>query len=129
MPLAELLSRKSVPAFKVARPRPAPSKVTPGDAQRRLAGFVEGQLQRIALEQVDAVERRFLRTGVDLLQHVVVLRHQAVTDRPAVDRATAAGRRQSGERRTRGGGGSADRADGRRGRVVRRRDVDRRRSS
>ena len=77
--LAELLSRKSVPAVSVDRPRPAIVEGDAGDAQRRLAGFVERQLQRVAVQQVDAVEGRVLRGGVDLRQHVVVLRHQART--------------------------------------------------
>src|SRR5262249_36562383 len=50
-----------------------------GDAQRRAAGFVEGQLQRVAVQQVDAVEGGVLGRGVDLRQHVVVLRHQTCT--------------------------------------------------
>ena len=62
--------------------RQAEARGIEGDAlnrQRRLAGFVEGQVQRIALEKVDAVERGVLRGGVDLLQDVVVLRDQPGT--------------------------------------------------
>ena len=64
--------------------RQTEARVIEGDAldrQRRLAGFVEGQVQRIALEQVDAVERGILRRGVDLLQDVVVLGDQPGTGR------------------------------------------------
>src|SRR5262249_50398606 len=75
-----------------------------GDAQGGATGFVEGQLQRVAVQQVDAVERRVLRGGVDLRKHVVVLRDQAcalglrvrIGDRPG-DRET--GKRVASRRR------------------------------
>ena len=42
-----------------------------GDRQLRSAGLVEGQVQGIAVQQVDAVERGILRRGVDLLQDML----------------------------------------------------------
>src|SRR5262249_26803572 len=102
-----------------------------GDAQGRAAGFVERQLQGVAVQQVDAVEGRVLRRGVDLRQHVIVLRHQARTGRLGVrtgngsrrGKRTARGRvierRARGRRRRTGQCG-----DRRRSRVVRGRDVE-----
>ena len=48
-----------------------------GDRQLGSAGLVERQVEGIAVQQVDAVEGRVLSGGVDLIQHVVVLRDQA----------------------------------------------------
>src|SRR5439155_16307096 len=47
--------------------------------QRRLAGFVEDQLQRVAVQKVDAVERRILRRGLDLVNDLIVLSDQGGT--------------------------------------------------
>src|SRR4029077_15780340 len=47
-----------------------------GDRRGRSAGFVEYQLQRIAVQQVDAVEGRVLRRGGDLRDDLVVLGDQ-----------------------------------------------------
>ncbi len=47
------------------------------DADVGLAGFVEHQLQRVAVEQIDTVVRRILRGGDDLLDNLVVLIDQA----------------------------------------------------
>jgi hypothetical protein len=52
-----------------------------GDVQGRLAGFVERQLELIAAQQVDAVERRVLRGGGDLRQDAVELVHQVAANR------------------------------------------------
>ena len=86
--LVEALSMKSVPAVSAARPRPAGLKVTPVDRRRRLAGFVEHQFQRVAVQQVDAVEGRILRRGRDLRDDLVVLSDQT-TQRVACDTASA----------------------------------------
>src|SRR6185369_895559 len=51
-----------------------------GDAERGLAGLVEGQLQVVAVQQVDAVEGRILRGGGDLRDDVVVLADQVGPD-------------------------------------------------
>src|SRR5579863_2818158 len=50
-----------------------------GDRRARFAGFVEHQLQLIAVEQVDAVEGGVLRGGGDLRQNLVVLGNQTGT--------------------------------------------------
>src|SRR6202011_3176197 len=50
-----------------------------GDVERGLGGFVEGQLEVVAIQQVDAVEGRILRRRRDLRDDVVVLAHQAGT--------------------------------------------------
>src|SRR4029077_19083413 len=47
-----------------------------GHARNRqggFSGFVENQLQRVAIQKVDAVEGRVLRRGGDLRQNLVVL--------------------------------------------------------
>ena len=75
--LADELSRKSVPEVSEARPRPAALKVTPLNVQGGLAGFVEGQLEIVAVQQVDAIERCVLRRRRDLRDDVIVLLHQA----------------------------------------------------
>src|SRR5437016_1269591 len=49
------------------------------DRRGRLAGFVEHQLQRVAVQQVDAVEGRVLRRGGDLRNDLVVLADQRRT--------------------------------------------------
>src|SRR5205807_7262372 len=68
------------------------------DRRGRLAGFVEHQLQRIAVQQVDAVEGRVLRRGGDLRDDLVVLNDQRCTRRL---RNRIGGRRDStAERRT-----------------------------
>jgi hypothetical protein len=59
------LSRKSVPEVS-DQAEAGRVEGDAGDVQRRLAGFVEGQLERVAVQQVDAVERRVLRRGGDL---------------------------------------------------------------
>ena len=46
------------------------------DVQGGLAGLVEGQLEIVAVQQVDAVEGRILRGGGDLRDDVVVLADQ-----------------------------------------------------
>jgi hypothetical protein len=46
------------------------------DSQSGLAGFVEGQLEIVAVQQVDAVERGVLRRRRDLLDDVIVLADQ-----------------------------------------------------
>ena len=51
------------------------------DRHGRFAGFVEHQLQRIAVQQVDAVEGRILRRGGDLRDDLVVLGDQIRTRR------------------------------------------------
>src|SRR5207302_9661345 len=51
-----------------------------GDAERGLAGFVEGQLEVITIQQVDAVEGRILRGRRDLRDDVVVLTDQVGAD-------------------------------------------------
>src|SRR5262249_58590998 len=51
------------------------------DRDGRLAGFVKDQLQRIAVEQVDAVEGGVLRRGGDLRDDLVVLGDQIRTRR------------------------------------------------
>ncbi len=78
---------KSVPLARLARPRPAALKLTPVMFRVDLAGLVEGQLELIASEQVDAVERGILGRGGDLGQDVVVLLHQVAANglRRAVD--------------------------------------------
>src|SRR5258708_20879614 len=48
-------------AGKVGQAETRRIEVDTAAAQGRLAGFVEGQLQRLAAEQVDAVERSVLR--------------------------------------------------------------------
>src|SRR6185369_874589 len=48
-----------------------------GNVQRGRAGLVEHQLQRVAVQQVDTVERGVLRSRGDLRQNVVVLRNEA----------------------------------------------------
>src|SRR4051794_7983661 len=50
-----------------------------GDAQVRLAGLVEHQLELVAVQEVDAVERGVLRGRVDLRKDVVVLADQVRT--------------------------------------------------
>src|SRR6185312_4747578 len=95
------------------------------DAERRLAGIVEHQLQRVAVQQVDAVEGRVLRRGVDLRQHVVVLRHQGYTRGLRVRVGDRRPRQCHAEESTTGRRGrTADRADRRGSRVVRGDDVD-----
>ena len=47
------------------------------DVERGLAGFVEGQLEVVTIQQVDTVEGRILSGGRDLRDDVVVLGHQA----------------------------------------------------
>src|SRR5262249_21502268 len=65
-----------------------------GDAERGLAGLVEHQLERIAVQQVDTIERSVLRGRIDLRQHVVVLRDQA---RAQVLRGRIGNRRRRGQ--------------------------------
>ena len=50
------------------------------NVQRGLAGLVKGQLEIIAVQQIDAVEGRILRRRRDLRDDVVVLLHQARTN-------------------------------------------------
>src|ERR1700738_3832287 len=50
-----------------------------GDAERGLCGFVEGQLEVVTIQQVDAVEGRILSGRRDLRDDVVVLADQAGT--------------------------------------------------
>src|SRR5262249_37810606 len=47
-----------------------------GNGQGRFAGFVEDHLQRVAVQQVDAVEGGILRRGRELLNDLVVLGNQ-----------------------------------------------------
>ena len=47
------------------------------DGERGLGGFVEGQLEVVTIQQIDAVEGRILRGCRDLRDDVVVLAHQA----------------------------------------------------
>ena len=91
---------KSVPLVRFARPRPAALNVDAGDVQRRLAGFVERQLELIAAEQVDAVERRVLRRGGDLGQDAVELVHQVAANglRRRVDHRSRRGRERDRRR-------------------------------
>ena len=122
---ADALSRKSVPADDRREAEADCVEGHAGDAQGRLAGLIEHQLQRVAVQQVDAVEGRILRRGVDLRQHVVVLRHQGCTRGLRVRVGDWRGRRCHAEegpagRRSR----AADRADRRGSRVVRGDDVD-----
>ena len=73
-----------------------------GDRKLGGAGLVERQVEGIAVQEVDAVEGRILRGGVDLLQHVVVLRDQAGAGGLRVrigDRSRTTGA-QAGERST-----------------------------
>ena len=65
-------------------------EVDAGDVQRRLAGFVERQLERVAREQVDAVEGRVLSRRGDLVQDVVVLLDQVGAGRRALASTTGA---------------------------------------
>src|SRR6202011_6214864 len=69
-----------------------------GDAERGLGGFVEGQLEVVTVQQVDAVEGRILSGCGDLRDDVVVLAHQAGTRglRDWIgDRSAARGRNRS----------------------------------
>ena len=93
-------------------------KVTPVIAQGGRAGLVEHQLQGVAVQQVDAVEGGVLRRGVDLRQHVVVLRDQADAGACEFGSATgaAAVRPLKAARRSRPP--YRDRADRRRRRIV-----------
>ena len=50
------------------------------DGERGFAGLVERQLQVVAVEQVDAVERCILRSGGDLRDDVVVLADKVGAD-------------------------------------------------
>src|ERR1019366_4876460 len=88
-----------------------------GEAERGFAGFVEGQLQVIAVEQVDAVEGRILRRGGDLRDDVVVLADQAG---PNGLRGRIGSRRGAGAESRTTTGGKRDSTDGRRGGIVRR---------
>src|SRR6202042_159683 len=92
------------------------------DGQRRLAGFVKGQVQGIAFEKVDAVERGVLRGGVDLLQDVVVLRDQVGTGRLRIGIDNRSARNSSMEGKARIGSRTGDRTDGGGCRVVAGRD-------
>jgi hypothetical protein len=114
--LAELLSMKSVPASRVENHAL--------DRQRRFAGLVEGQLELIAIEQVDTVVRSILRRGGDLVQDVVVLIDQVGTgpERNRIHhrrRSSQAVEGLAGE-----GSRTSDRADRRRRRFAGRRDRD-----
>ena len=112
---------KSVPLDEVRQTEAGRIERHAGDVQRRLAGLVERQLELIAAEQVDAVERRVLRGGGDLRQDVVELAHQVAANglRRRVDH-----RRRRGREGDRAGQRTADRAacrhrtEGRRGIVV-----------
>src|SRR5207249_1028648 len=48
-----------------------------GNGQGRFAGFVEDHLQRVAVQQVNAVEGRILRRGRELRDDLVVLGDQS----------------------------------------------------
>ena len=81
---------KSVPVRQVRQAEARRVEGDAGDVQRRLAGLVEHQLELVAVQQVDAVERGVLRGGVDLLQDVVVLGDQVGAGRLGVASATGA---------------------------------------
>src|SRR6267378_1870921 len=51
-----------------------------GDAERGFSGLVEGQLESVAVQQVNAVERSILRGVGDLRQNAVVLVQQVRTN-------------------------------------------------
>src|SRR5206468_12665112 len=72
------------------------------DVQRRLAGLVEGQLEVVAVQQVDAVERSILRGGGDLGDDVVVLADQVGTDGLGGGVRHRGGDGQAGDRRAAG---------------------------
>ena len=55
--LVASLSTKSEPTVRAAETQTSRVEVDAGDAERRLARLVEGQLELIARQQVDAVER------------------------------------------------------------------------
>ena len=91
-----------MPGVSVERPRPAALKVTPVIASLEVPVSSKVRFRVSPFKQVDAVERRILRGGVDLLQHVVVLRDQAGAGGLRVrigDRSRTAGG-QAGERCT-----------------------------
>ena len=100
------LSMKSRTARQVRQTEARRVERHAGDAQRRLAGFVERQLELIAAEQVDAVERRVLRGGGDLRQDAVELVHQVAANRL---RRRVDNRRRCGREGDRGGERTADR--------------------
>src|SRR6202035_4767988 len=86
------------------------------DRRGRFAGFVEHQLQRIAVQEVDAVEGRILRRGGDLRKDLVVLTDQR---RARGLRYRIGGRRDSSsERRSTGSAPNGNRTDRGRSRVV-----------
>ena len=96
--LAELLSRKSIARVQVRQTEAGVVEDVALDRQLRRAGFIEGQVEGIAVQQVDAVERGVLRRGVDLRQNLVVLRHQACAGRLRVRIGDRSGRSQARER-------------------------------
>src|SRR5205814_1888088 len=69
------------------------------DVERGLGGFVEGQLEVVAKQQVDTVEGRILGGGRDLRDDAVVLVHQAGANGL---------RSRIGDWRTRGAAGRSD---------------------
>src|SRR6266446_6791626 len=87
------------------------------DGQSGLTGLVEGQLEVIAIYQVDAVERRVLRRGGDLCNDVIVLGDQVGTN-GLRGRIGNRGGNGAESQRTGAGTGIANGADSGRGRVV-----------
>src|SRR6266446_4497713 len=87
------------------------------DGQSGLTGLVEGQLEVIAIYQVDAVERRVLRRGGDLCNDVIVLGDQVGTN-GLRGRIGNRGGNGAESQRTGAGTGIANGTDGGRGRVV-----------
>ena len=77
---ADELSKKSVPDSQRSKAKAGRVESHALNVQRGLAGLVEGQLEIIAVQQIDAVERRILRRRRDLRDDVVVLLHQARTN-------------------------------------------------
>ena len=66
-----------MPCFRLRKTKAGIVEGDTGGRKLGGAGLVERQVEGIVVQQVDAVEGRILSGGVDLIQHVVVLRDQA----------------------------------------------------
>ena len=69
-----------MPEVSGPRPRPAALKDHTLDGERGLAGLVEGELEVVAVQQIDAIEGRILSRRRDLRDDVVVLGYQIGTN-------------------------------------------------